>query len=198
MCIWRADTNFGIIIIAQVFIGIGAGNVFQPCLIALQAHSPKALRAVVISNRNFLRALGGAVGLACSSQIMQSALQKALPDDLRPLVQSSYDLPSGLTAAQLAEMQDAYAQASRSVFVYMTPVIGLCLILCVFIRDRGLSRKEEQQQNKPEDRSQASRQVTLNGEMNEARQESTSVSSQDDNVRADAALEAKVEGTKDQ
>lgn len=195
MCIWRADTNFGVIIIAQVFVGIGAGNVFQPCLIALQAHSPKALRAVVISNRNFLRALGGAVGLACSSQIMQSALQKALPDDLRPLVQSSYDLPQGLTAAQLVEIQDSYAQASRSVFVYMTPVIGLCLILCVFIRDHGLSRKEERQQNKPEDPSQAPQQV-LNGELNEGRQVSASVSSKDEGIRVDTDIEAQVEKTK--
>lgn len=195
MCIWRADTNFGVIIIAQVFVGIGAGNVFQPCLIALQAHSPKALRAVVISNRNFLRALGGAVGLACSSQIMQSALQKALPHDLRGLVQSSYDLPQGLTAVQLVEMKDAYAQASRSVFVYMTPVIGLCLILCVFIRDRGLARKEERQRNKPEGEPQASQQV-LNGELNEGRQVSNSISSKDEGRRVHTAMEAQVEKTK--
>lgn len=188
MCIWSVDTNFGVIIIAQVFIGIGAGNVFQPCLIALQAHSPKALRAVVISNRNFLRALGGAVGLAFSSQIMQSTLRKALPDDLRPLVQSSYDLPQGLTAAQLVEIQDAYARASRSVFIYMTPVIGLCLILCVFIRDRGLSRKEERQQNKPEYHSQVPQQV-LNGESDEVRQVSASVSSKEENSRVDTAIE---------
>lgn len=193
MCIWSADTNFGIIIIAQVFVGIGAGNVFQPCLIALQAHSPKALRAVVISNRNFLRALGGAVGLACSSQIMQSALNKALPTDLQPLVQSSYDLPQGLTAAQLVEMQGAYAQASRSVFVYMTPVIGLCLILCVFIRDRGLSRKEERQQNKPQDGSEAPQQIPC-GESDESRQLSTPFSSNDEDLRVDTTIEAKVEG----
>lgn len=195
MCIWSVDTNFGVIIIAQVFIGIGAGNVFQPCLIALQAHSPKALRAVVISNRNFLRALGGAVGLALSSQIMQSTLRKALPDDLRPLVQSSYDLPQGLTAAQLVEMQDAYARASRGVFIYMTPVVGLCLILCAFIRDRGLSRKEERQQNKPEDGSQAPPQ-DLSGESDEGRQFSTSLSSKDVSSRVDTAAEATMKGAK--
>lgn len=132
-------------IIAQIIIGVGVGNVFQPCLIALQAHSPKALRAVVISNRNFLRALGGAVGLACSSQLLQSSLRRALPAELRPLVVSSYKLPSidSLSPTQASQVEAAYAQASHDVFISMVPIMGLCLVICIFIKDRGLSTKEE-------------------------------------------------------
>lgn len=37
------------------------------------------------------------------------------------------------------------------VCIYMTPVIGLCLVLCLFVNDRGLTRKEEEQQSMPED-----------------------------------------------
>ena len=125
---------------------MGAGNVFQPCLVALQAHSPKALRAVVISNRNFLRALGGAVGLACSSQLLQSSLRRALPSELRPLVASSYKLPDlgSLSPIQASQIEAAYAQASHEVFISMVPIVGLCLVLCAFIKDRGLSRKESE------------------------------------------------------
>lgn len=99
---------------------------------------------MVISNRNFLRALGGAVGLACSSQLLQSSLRRALPADLRPLVASSYKLPDigSLPADQASQVAAAYAQASHDVFVSMVPIMGLCLVLCVFIKDRGLSRKE--------------------------------------------------------
>lgn len=137
-------------IIAQIIIGVGVGNVFQPCLVAIQAHSPKALRAVVISNRNFLRALGGAVGLACSSQLLQSSLRRALPTELRPLVASSFKLPDivNLPASQAAQVEAAYAQASHDVFISMVPIIGLCLVLCVFIKDRGLSTKEAKQASK--------------------------------------------------
>lgn len=137
-------------IIAQIIIGVGVGNVFQPCLVAIQAHSPKALRAVVISNRNFLRALGGAVGLACSSQLLQSSLRRALPTELRPLVASSFKLPDivNLPASQAAQLEAAYAQASHDVFISMVPIIGLCLVLCVFIKDRGLSTKEAKQASK--------------------------------------------------
>lgn len=137
-------------IIAQIIIGVGVGNVFQPCLVAIQAHSPKALRAVVISNRNFLRALGGAVGLACSSQLLQSSLRKALPAELRPLVASSYKLPDidSLSTSQAIQVETAYAQASNDVFISMVPIMGLCLVLCVFIKDRGLSTKEAKQGSK--------------------------------------------------
>lgn len=97
---------------------------------------------------------------------MQSALRKALPDDLKPLVQSSYDLPQDLTPQQTTQMQDAYAQASRTVFIYMTPVIGLCLILCFLIKDGGLARKEEQKQERAEVQVEAPEQV-FNREVHE-------------------------------
>lgn len=55
------------IVIFLIIEGAGVGNVFQPTLVATQAHSLKRDRAVVISARNFLRALGGSLGLALSS-----------------------------------------------------------------------------------------------------------------------------------
>lgn len=39
-------------------------------------------------------------------------------------------------------MEAAYAQASHDVFIFMVPIMGLCLVLFVFIKDRGLSTKE--------------------------------------------------------
>lgn len=144
-CLFDEDTSLAVIVVAQVVMGVGVGNVFQPCLIALQAHSPKDLRAVVISNRNFLRALGGAFGLACSSQILQATLRRHLPAELAALVTSSYTLPStqGLAAESVATIKGAYAAGSHIVFVSLTPIIGLCLLLCLCVQDRGLTRKEE-------------------------------------------------------
>lgn len=144
-CLFEEDTSLVVIIVAQIIMGAGVGNVFQPCLIALQAHSPKELRAVVISNRNFLRALGGAFGLACSSQILQFTLRHHLPAELSALVTSSYTLPStqGLSVESIAAIKGAYAAGSHIVFVSLTPVIGLCLILCLGVKDCGITRKEE-------------------------------------------------------
>lgn len=145
LCTLKEDTSLGVIIVALIILGVGVGNVFQPCLIAIQAHSPKDLRAVIISNRNFFRALGGAIGLACSSLVLQTSFGNALPDDLSYLSRNSYVLPSlsDFSTTDQNAIRAAYAKASRTVFISMAPIMGFCLVICVFIRDQGLQRKEE-------------------------------------------------------
>lgn len=129
--------------------GIGVGNTFQPTLVALQAHSSKADRAVVISVRNFLRNLGGAVGLALSSAVFSNALKKktgTLPEALRKQILASILKVPDLTNVDEAVKEsvlDAYMGASRAVFIVWVPLIGVCLLLTFLVKDRGLQRKEE-------------------------------------------------------
>ncbi|KAK1909468.1 hypothetical protein P3342_007637 [Pyrenophora teres f. teres] len=150
MCFFSRTTDPAIIGIVGAITGAGVGNVFQPCLIALQAHSPKAQRAVVISNRNFLRSLGGAVGLAVSAQVMQSSLRNSLPSHLRSLVSSSYSIPSfnNLPSADIEALLNAYMTGSHNVFLVLAPFMGLCLLGCFLVKDRGLARKEEVKEEK--------------------------------------------------
>lgn len=144
-CIFTRNTP----IVAIVFIlgcqGAGVGLVFQPTLVALQAHCTKAQRAVVISNRNFLRSTGGAVGLAISAVMLQTSLKNYLPAGFKYLASSTYSTPSfdGVSAAQKNAVLDAYAKASRAVFIMNVPFIALCLVGCILIKDRGLQRPEE-------------------------------------------------------
>jgi hypothetical protein len=132
-------------VLILVMMGIGNGNVFQPTIISLQAHSPKAHRAIVISIRNFLRCLGGAIGLAVSAAILQGELRRALPPQFQNLAHSVYTKPNyaDYNEADTNTILDAYATASRAVFVFYAPISGICLLLCVFVKDRGLVRKEE-------------------------------------------------------
>lgn len=160
MCFFDRSTHIGIICIAGAITGAGVGNVFQPCLIALQAHSPKAKRAVVISNRNFLRSLGGAVGLAVSAQVMQTSLRKNLPDHLRSVVTSSYSVPdlTKLPADDVESLLHAYMSGCHTVFIMLAPFMAVCLVGCLLIKDRGLSRPEEKKEEpqKSEQRSEDS------------------------------------------
>jgi len=55
---------------------------FQPIISGLQAHASKRDRAVVISGRNYFRALDGSAGLAASSIIFSNVLQRRLPASL--------------------------------------------------------------------------------------------------------------------
>ncbi|KAF9772471.1 hypothetical protein IL306_009816 [Fusarium sp. DS 682] len=129
-------TSPGVIAVILAIVGTGVGCIFQPTLIALQAHSPKSRRAVIISNRNFYRCIGGACGLAVSAAVLQAQLRATLPAEYKSLASSTYALPESMR--QVPGVLDAYMSASHSVFILQVPLIGLCLLGTAFIRDRGL------------------------------------------------------------
>ena len=136
-------TSPGVCVIALLLIGIGVGFVFQPTLVALQAHSPKSQRAVIISSRNFFRCAGGACGLAISATILQSGLRSHLPADLKYVASSIYNLPTFDDSETTAVILSAYMKATKYLYITNTVVIGVCLCACVLIKDRGLGRKDE-------------------------------------------------------
>lgn len=140
--VYTRQTHPGVIIIPLLVISIGVGCVFQPTLIALQAHSAKSRRAVIISNRNFNRCASGACGLAISAAVLQARLRATLPPEYAYLAESTYALPvvpGGVPPAVL----DAYMAASRAVFVMQLPLIGLCFLGAMFVKERGLAPKDE-------------------------------------------------------
>ncbi|CAA9963250.1 hypothetical protein P3342_008801 [Pyrenophora teres f. teres] len=143
-CIFGVDTPIYAIVLILVVNGIGIGMVFQPVLIAMQAHCTRAQRAIVISNRNFIRSLGGAVGLAISAAALQNSLHKAMPKEFRDTT-SAYETPNfdKLGEEDTAQIVQAYATASRTIFYMNVPIIALCLIGCFLIKDRGLQRPDE-------------------------------------------------------
>lgn len=144
------------IVIFLIIEGAGVGFVFHPTIIALQAHSTKNDRAVVISVRNFMRALGGSAGLAISSAVFANALKSSLnkatavPEDVKAgILAAILRIPdvSGLSSVEKKEVLDSYMHASRAVFYLWAPFIGACLLLCLLIKDKGLTQPEDK---KPE------------------------------------------------
>ena len=144
------------LVLFLIIEGAGVGNVFQPTLVAAQAHSLKRDRAVVIGVRNFLRGLGGSVGLALSSAVFSNELKRKLNSLSTPLpgnfkeqiLASVLRVPdlSVLTTAEKEEVLDAYMSGSKAVFILWVPIIGICFLLCFLIKDRGLTRPEEKPQ----------------------------------------------------
>jgi hypothetical protein len=147
--ILERDSSPGIILMPLILTGFGVGCIFQPTLIALQAHSPKSRRAVIISNRNFYRCAGGACGLAISAAVLQARLRSALPAEYAYIANSTYSIPDfgGLPIPD--EVLDAYMKASHAVFLLQVPIIGICLLGMAFIRDRGLEPIEDKVPTEP-------------------------------------------------
>ncbi|KAF0320325.1 major facilitator superfamily transporter, partial [Colletotrichum asianum] len=151
--IFDRNTKPGIIVIPLLIVGIGVGFIFQPTLVALQAHSIKSRRAVITSNRNFFRCAGGACGLAISAAILQATLRANLPAEFKYLSSSTYSIPQ-LSSDDMSRVLDAYMAASRAVFILQIPLVGLCLVGCLLIKDSGLEPIDD---TKPEDTSSESR-----------------------------------------
>ncbi len=154
-CLFSRD-GFPIAGIAVVLAvqGAGVGLVFQPTLVAAQAHSPKQDRAVVISVRNFIRALGGAVGLAIASAVFSNTLLASLPAGLPESVRASIDAAifavpdmSGVNDASLRNgVYAAYGHAFRDISILWASAMGVCLVLMVLIKDKGLARNHEKKE----------------------------------------------------
>lgn len=148
ICMWDRSSSTAVLVIYFIIMGIGTGFVLQPMLVALQAHSTKAQRAIVISNRNVLRCAGGAIGLAMAAAVLQNALKSSLPPELKYLGASSYTAPniSRFSPADQDRILDAYSSASRAVWVSLCPFPAACLLLCILVKDRGLIRPDERAQ----------------------------------------------------
>lgn len=139
------NTHLGLVAFFLVLTGCGTGSIFQPTLVALQAHCPKAQRAVVTSNRNTMRSLGASVSLAVSGALLASTLKRSLPEELQYLASDSFAAPDlGLfDPAQREQISRAYAAASRAVFIWCFVLIAISLALTLIIKDSGLSRATE-------------------------------------------------------
>ncbi|KAL5041383.1 hypothetical protein BDW71DRAFT_212184 [Aspergillus fruticulosus] len=157
-------TSPAVIAVTVGIAGIGIGSTFQPTMIACQAHCTKAQRAVVISDRNFFRCLGGACGLAVSAAVLQAVLRSHLPEGYKSLAHSTYSLPSreSIPDAEWSAIIGAYAAASRAVFILQVPLIGACFLLCIFIRDRGLERPKDPNEEVPNEQRQPAGNQTPN------------------------------------
>ncbi|KAI0024665.1 putative MFS transporter [Xylariomycetidae sp. FL0641] len=141
---YTRDSSTGDIVGPLILVGVGVGFIFQPTLVALQSHVTKKRRAVIISNRNFFRCAGGACGLAVSAAVLQAALRANLPPEYKYLAANTYALPK-VEGPGFDAVLDAYMAGSRAVFVLQVPLIGVCLLGCVFVKDRGLEPVEDKE-----------------------------------------------------
>ncbi|TVY45765.1 putative transporter [Lachnellula occidentalis] len=131
-------TPVGLYVISLIIEGAGVGFVFQPALVALQAHSKPQDRAVATSTRNLLRALGSVVGMAISTAVqfavMQSALPASLPSAVRTqVIGGSWEIGQLGSEAWESDILDAKMKGIHAVFTILVPLLGVCLVGGFFV-----------------------------------------------------------------
>ncbi|KAJ4377312.1 hypothetical protein N0V83_000137 [Neocucurbitaria cava] len=123
--------------------GFGLGNTLQPSLIAVQAGVERKHMAIVTSFRNFIRNLGGTLGLAISGTIINNAVRaKLFPMELSRLeinlLLDSPDLFRGefgedRTTAALSALGVAYKDGFRIVFIIGAVLNSLAFVAAWFL-----------------------------------------------------------------
>ncbi|KAF2826885.1 MFS general substrate transporter [Ophiobolus disseminans] len=118
--------------------GFGLGNTLQPSLIAVQAGVSRKHMAVVTSFRNFVRNLGGTLGLAISGTIINNALRTSLmPHGLSKaatqlLINSPdlfrHDYGDERTNKILVELASAYTKGFRIIFIVSAILNALAFV----------------------------------------------------------------------
>jgi hypothetical protein len=147
-------------VISSAIEGLGVGFVFQPgnffcagilfsrtvliveiALVALQSLSSQPDMAVTTSSRNWIRALGSAVGVAVSTALQYGVMKSALPTDLPASVLSAVldgSWKVGQSPSWEDQILDAKMKGLHSVFIMFVPLMGICLFGCILIRDQRL------------------------------------------------------------
>ncbi|KAI9449899.1 MFS general substrate transporter [Lactarius psammicola] len=128
---------------------VGIGCLFQTPLIALQAAMPLKDMATSTGAFNFLRTVGGAVGISIGQAIYTSILKRKI--DRIPNL-SGFDTSPAALARNARKLQHlpvntfdsrlfhAYAQSISAIWAFNTPVVGVGFIMVLFIKAYSLKR----------------------------------------------------------
>ncbi|EIN07242.1 MFS general substrate transporter [Punctularia strigosozonata HHB-11173 SS5] len=131
---------------------IGVGCLFQTPLIGLQAAMPIKDMATSTATFGFLRTLGGTVGISVGEAILSSELTRRIrkipnvPIDtsaaaLSSSVRQIKNIPD---AATRVAVMHAYTKSISTIWIVMTPIVGVGFIMVMFLKHYTLKRMTRQ------------------------------------------------------
>jgi hypothetical protein len=134
--------------------GFGLGNTLQPSLIAVQAGVERKQMAIVTSFRNFIRNLGGTLGLALSGTIINNAVRETLtPHGIsgaaaQLLINSPelfrHEYGDERTNNIRVDLRSAYVKGFRIIFIVSAVLNALAFIAAWFLMPQvELNRQDD-------------------------------------------------------
>ncbi|PYI12022.1 MFS general substrate transporter [Aspergillus sclerotiicarbonarius CBS 121057] len=126
-----------------ILTGIGAGNTLQPALIAVQAGVERHDMAIVTSFRNFIRNLGGTLGLAIAGTIITNLISTTIttlnltPAEKQSFLSSPTNYLSKLSTDEAEKARalliPAYRKGFRIVFTVNAALAAMAFFLAVVL-----------------------------------------------------------------
>ncbi|CAO0798608.1 unnamed protein product [Mucor circinelloides] len=145
------DTPWSKVYGFTVIGGMGLGCMFSSAIIALQASAEPRDIAVVTGLGNFSRILGGALGVAISSAILNSSLAQDLParvpsDVVQSVLGSSEYVRHGCPPEYVEFVLDCYLDALRMIWYVMTAMCGVGFCLSLLVKPAPVLKTDQKKQ----------------------------------------------------
>ncbi|KAI9495948.1 major facilitator superfamily domain-containing protein [Zychaea mexicana] len=143
--LYDVDTSWSMIYGFTVIGGAGMGLLFSSTIIAIQAAAEPRDIAVVTGLNNFSRVLGGALGVAIASAILNSSLKKDLPNAIpmqyvEMIFQSPEYIRDGLPQEYFQTTVEIYVESLRFVWHILTIMSGLGFLSSLLVKHYPLRR----------------------------------------------------------
>lgn len=143
--LFDANSTWSLVYGITCLAGVGVGCLYGSALIGLQASAEPRDIAVVTGLCNFARILGGAVGVAISSAVVNSSLAASLPQGMpaeyaAKVIDSSLYVRNGLPPQYFEVAIDCYAYGLQLLWRVMTGLTGVGVITSFFIKHSSLRK----------------------------------------------------------
>lgn len=135
----QRDTAYWQLALAMGLLGLGLGITLQNLVLAVQNQvSPREIGAAT-SSVSFFRTLGGTLGVSALGAVLASQVGHHIANGLAGLgiqaAGSSLSRPADLPAPVRAVVENAYGQATGTLFLYTVPLALVALVCILFIRE---------------------------------------------------------------
>ncbi|KAL2368055.1 hypothetical protein RJ035_000551 [Blastomyces gilchristii] len=157
-----------------ILTGFGLGNTLQPALIAIQAGVERRDMAVVSSFRNFIRNLGGTLGLAAAGTIIHNILLSSVSplnlsrSQTSQLLKSPGSFLSTLPESEAVRVRSvlvpAYQKGFRIIFLIGAGLAALAFFLAVFLMPQVTLERPDDDALKEEGKKSIQARRRLSGE----------------------------------
>jgi len=137
----RYDTDYWLLAVYMVAIGIGVGLTMQNLVLSVQNQVSSADLGAASSVVAFFRTLGGAIGVSALGAVLGHRITDYLDEGLtrlgihNTLTEGAVPRLSALPAPIRAVVQSAYGHGVGDVFLYAAPSALLALIAILFIKE---------------------------------------------------------------
>ncbi|WP_202106952.1 MDR family MFS transporter [Agromyces seonyuensis] len=151
----RYDTEFWLVAVFMVVLGMGLGMTMQNLTLIVQNDTPATQLGAASSNVNFFRTIAGTIGVTIMGSVLATQVADYLKGDLstfQPTSQGEVDALQHLASGNVpavsslpdtirAIVEGAYGHGIADVFLIAIPLAVLGLIAIAFLPNKKLSTK---------------------------------------------------------